>query len=246
MTQDMKILPPFNIEAKIIGSSGNDYKTSLSSCNCDDYINRKSPCKHMYRLAVEVGALLSNDCTDLESSLQKKIEELIEKETDAKKAKAQEKAAKDRAVQQREKVQQEKTDLFRLLAETTLDFPWLAEQYTKFIQDKDTALEYALRVKEHPAYVAAVHVKDIKKEHAAAVARCKCLEARIRMYHAAFPILDDLENLPPKEAYRTIRSSCPSRPNFNIQRIWALLPHLSAKNQKLILAAMEGMITEIE
>ncbi|GHV35241.1 hypothetical protein FACS18949_12800 [Clostridia bacterium] len=33
------------------------YKTTLNSCNCYDFQERKLPCKHIYRLAVELGLI---------------------------------------------------------------------------------------------------------------------------------------------------------------------------------------------
>ena len=36
------------------GSNG-QYNTSLSGCSCTDFSRRKQPCKHMYRLAYELG-----------------------------------------------------------------------------------------------------------------------------------------------------------------------------------------------
>lgn len=38
------------------GSGKSPYKTSLESCTCVDFVRRKLPCKHMYRLAMECGA----------------------------------------------------------------------------------------------------------------------------------------------------------------------------------------------
>jgi len=37
------------------GSSGRVYETSLYTCTCRDYSIRQLPCKHMYRLAQELG-----------------------------------------------------------------------------------------------------------------------------------------------------------------------------------------------
>ena len=37
------------------GSGKNPYSTTLSSCTCSDFIHRKLPCKHIYRLAMECG-----------------------------------------------------------------------------------------------------------------------------------------------------------------------------------------------
>ena len=36
------------------GSGVNPYETTLTSCTCSDFIRRKLPCKHMYRLAIEL------------------------------------------------------------------------------------------------------------------------------------------------------------------------------------------------
>lgn len=41
--------------AVIIGSSSEAYKVSLENCDCEDFRRRKLPCKHMYRLAYELG-----------------------------------------------------------------------------------------------------------------------------------------------------------------------------------------------
>jgi len=37
------------------GSGKNPYTTTLNSCTCRDYFVRRLPCKHMYRLAMELG-----------------------------------------------------------------------------------------------------------------------------------------------------------------------------------------------
>ena len=41
--------------AVIAGSSSEPYSVTLSSCSCFDYSMRGLPCKHMYRLAMELG-----------------------------------------------------------------------------------------------------------------------------------------------------------------------------------------------
>ena len=43
-----------------IGSSKDEYKTSLQSCTCIDFGRNKRPCKHIYRLAMECGLLQNN------------------------------------------------------------------------------------------------------------------------------------------------------------------------------------------
>ena len=47
---------PQNQSAKIIGTDG-IYKVTLDSCTCYDFDSRQLPCKHIYRLAYELGFL---------------------------------------------------------------------------------------------------------------------------------------------------------------------------------------------
>ncbi len=42
-------------------SKRGNYETTLKQCSCGDFIRRHLPCKHMYRLAWEIG-ILSYDC----------------------------------------------------------------------------------------------------------------------------------------------------------------------------------------
>ena len=39
---------------KFRGSCGEEYRTTLESCDCMDFKKRNLPCKHMYRLAMEL------------------------------------------------------------------------------------------------------------------------------------------------------------------------------------------------
>lgn len=39
------------------GSGKEPYQTSLASCTCNDFVRRKKPCKHIYRLAMELGII---------------------------------------------------------------------------------------------------------------------------------------------------------------------------------------------
>lgn len=43
--------------AIFFGSGKKPYQTSLSSCTCSDFTRRKLPCKHIYRLAMELGII---------------------------------------------------------------------------------------------------------------------------------------------------------------------------------------------
>lgn len=48
----------FNVDtgfAKISGSKGSEYLTSLDFCSCPDFEKRSKPCKHIYFLAIQMG-----------------------------------------------------------------------------------------------------------------------------------------------------------------------------------------------
>ncbi len=47
-----------NMEEGVFQGSGHSsYKTTLNQCTCIDFVRRKLPCKHIYRLAIEIGLL---------------------------------------------------------------------------------------------------------------------------------------------------------------------------------------------
>lgn len=44
-----------NMTGVFPGSGANPYRTTLISCTCGDFMRRRLPCKHIYRLAIELG-----------------------------------------------------------------------------------------------------------------------------------------------------------------------------------------------
>lgn len=49
--------------AKFVGGKGT-YKTSLTECSCPDFKQRKIPCKHMYKLAIDLNVFDPEGCLD--------------------------------------------------------------------------------------------------------------------------------------------------------------------------------------
>lgn len=41
--------------AKVSGSTGTEYTTTLDYCSCPDFDKRSKPCKHIYFLALQMG-----------------------------------------------------------------------------------------------------------------------------------------------------------------------------------------------
>lgn len=56
----------------VFSGSSSKYQTSLTSCTCKDFSIKRKPCKHMYRLAIELGLINTDVKSDL-SKVQKSV-----------------------------------------------------------------------------------------------------------------------------------------------------------------------------
>lgn len=65
------------LSATFHGSSPFPYETTQSYCTCTDFERRQLPCKHMYRLALELGADLSLPQFDPYAAFEYDVEEDI-------------------------------------------------------------------------------------------------------------------------------------------------------------------------
>lgn len=75
-----KDMTPISIEDDrgAFRGSTKDYVTTLLICSCRDYALRRKPCKHIYRLAHELGVYnLNNTTTDNNISKKKRIEDIM-------------------------------------------------------------------------------------------------------------------------------------------------------------------------
>nr|WP_315101408.1 SWIM zinc finger family protein [uncultured Catonella sp.] len=62
----------------VFHGSKKDYLTTLLSCSCRDFAIRKKPCKHMYRLAYELGIyMLDGVLSDTSISEKKRIDDVM-------------------------------------------------------------------------------------------------------------------------------------------------------------------------
>lgn len=195
LTRDMRILPPFIASADIAGESGAVYHVSLSSCTCPDFLSRKRPCKHMYRLALELGALLGWDTAPLKSTvvqLTAQIDALTTELSDY------------------ERKKQELSDLRKgidkIVASSAQSYPWLAELFSDYERLRDKKTEDALRYKAHPALKAADEVQRIRNEKAGFMRQAKVAEYQLHFYETLFPWLEEFKELPPKTAYEIVTS----------------------------------------
>lgn len=60
---------PVEVKARVRGSQGDVYDTTLYDCTCPDFKFRRQPCKHMYYLAVDLGLLSTLDTYAAENAL---------------------------------------------------------------------------------------------------------------------------------------------------------------------------------
>ena len=58
-------------ESAVFQGSNKKYNTTLESCQCVDFGRRKKPCKHMYRLAMELNLFSGDFCSDISASKQR-------------------------------------------------------------------------------------------------------------------------------------------------------------------------------
>lgn len=191
LSQNMKLSPPFDISSRILSESGEIYHVTLHSCSCKDFTIHRQPCKHMYRLAAEVGALLSFDTSELSTRLQTLLWQVQSAEarvSNAKKAQAA--------------LEHERAAARKLMDETKQSYPWLASLYADLIYVEEGKMEQDMREKRNPAKSSADKLKVIRDEKRQLQFQCKALEYQLHFYETLFPWLEDFKELPPIEAYQ--------------------------------------------
>lgn len=209
LTQSIKISSPFDMSAKIITENG-EYETTLYSCTCPDYQFNKQPCKHMMKLALEVGFLIQYDTTQLEDKAGSLLLEYKTALSGIRKIKKREEA-----ISKREK------DFQALLTEKQQTFPWLAALYADLYKTYDDELAQYLRTKAHPAHKKADLIeKELNVELRDWRTKAKQYEYQLTFYQSLFPWLNEFEELPPQEAFETVcaASSIPASEQSNILR----------------------------
>lgn len=191
LSQNMKLKPPFDISACILGNGSEAYRVTLHSCTCKDFMMRRQPCKHMYRLAAEVGALISFDTSELSMQLQSLIwqaQGLEARVSNAKEIQAS--------------LDGERCAIQKIMDETSQSYPWLAALYADLIYAEEGKMEQEMREKRNPALSSADKLKAIRGEKRQLQMQCKALEYQLHFYETLFPWLEDFKELPPVEAYR--------------------------------------------
>lgn len=202
------LVSPVEISASVCGTTGNIYHTTLHSCTCTDFQTHKTPCKHMYKLAEELGLLtpLPYNPRDALLETEKELNEHYVTQYEALYHKCQSKY--------REMENIRKSD--------TAKYPWLAKLYADYDAIKDKQCEENLRTKYHPAVKAADAVKEIRQEKYEWERKAKMLEYQLNCYQTLFPWLEEYEEASPTETYDYLQAhSEPDTSEYNaVMRIW--------------------------
>ena len=208
LTQSFQISTPFDIIASIRSESGETYSTTLYHCSCPDYRSRRQPCKHMIRLALEVGALMSLDTSSLSAEVSRLIEQRERELQDisaAQKSLFDESKKCDEVMRQASKIQ---TELDLIYNERIQSYPFLAKLYADLYQTYDKNWILYLRNKNRPAEQKAADVgKIINGELRDWRMQAKQYEYQLHFYESMFPWLLDFKELPPLEAFRYVSDS---------------------------------------
>lgn len=210
LNSSMSVASPFDISAVIRSDSGETYMTTLYSCTCPDFLYRKQPCKHMLRLALEVGLLLSVDTAPLQQELrdllnqrQSLLEESQQVSNQMALFKKQQMDAEASLQEKALYIQQEQKDLDRLLQEKKQSFPWLARLYADRCSTYDEKLVSYLKEKDHAAPATAARIESVvRQELRVWRTKAKQFEYQLHFYESLFPWLIEFKEVPPIEAFQ--------------------------------------------
>lgn len=197
----------FNISANISSKlSNNVYQTTLSSCTCEDFKHRHIPCKHMYRLALEIGLLL-NESVDVNTYYEKRIHDILKQisELETQNKSVQKEIQELNSIKQKIKNETDslnelKIELNNIILESKQNFPWLAAAFSDYFYLKDIEKASYLKSKNNPAVKAADEVRKIASEKRKITEQLKLTEYQLNFYENIFPWLLDFKEVSIEEA----------------------------------------------
>lgn len=190
LTKDIKIFSPFDVSATTL-SNGHAYHTTLFSCSCPDFLHRRTPCKHMLRVALELGLVFNFDSKPIEEEVSSLLNKHHELETSC------------TALSEKEKrLTKDNRALENLLNSKLQSFPWLAELYTSYRTSVDLSAVSFLDNKKNPAHKTAAEIKKtINRELRKSRLAQKQAEYQLHFYESLFPWLQEFREVPPEQAF---------------------------------------------
>lgn len=229
LTQEMRITPPFDITSSITSQSGETYHVSLHSCTCKDFQIHHRPCKHMYRLATEVGALINYNTDRLKdsvSSLGQMHRDLIEQNAQLEKDILRQKLSLEHLISRQtveiEKLKKQRSDIENILSETSQSYPWLAKLYADYYYAAEEALERRI-LNDHPrSSRVEKELAPLRSEKRTLLIRSKMAEYQLHYYETLFPWLEDFKEVSPKDAHSVLVavSNSDIKDDYDLLRPW--------------------------
>lgn len=191
LNEDISITPKNDLSFIVESISGNTYTTTLNSCTCPDFTHRHIPCKHMYRIAIELGQLCSLSKDFNKTNYIKFLEDKV-------------------AIEQQYKIVTDKKQTFPFLARLIAD-----SEALKMSQD-----EYELRNRTRAAMKAADFIAEYRKKNTALIRENKCLSTQLKFLESTFPWLDEFLLISPEEAYSISKETVETSNEFEYLSRW--------------------------
>lgn len=187
LSERMTIEYPLSAHARIQSSSGATYSVSLTSCTCPDFQNRHQPCKHMYRLALELGLLLHYNEPKLAE-----VRSLLKSVRDEQDLLAQ---SKEQLRLSQLAFEHSRSEFEAFKGERFQTAPHLAALWAEHEDLKLKRTEDKIRYKAHSAPKAADQIKAIRAEHRTVVEENRLLRHQLDFLRANLPWLEDYMEL---------------------------------------------------
>lgn len=189
---------PLQISTQITGHDG-VYTVTLNDCTCEDYHRNRKPCKHMFRLALEVGAYLSIN----EEKLERFFERYQEESEKASIAAAESRKAAALLSRKKEFLHQKEIFVNSLLNESEQRYPWFSSFMADFYKTYDNQLLKELQAR---AKKTARELKPLLKGELRQMRYALNLaEHQLAIYESLFPWLLDFKELSPEDAVAAAR-----------------------------------------
>ena len=183
-------------------SDNNVYHITLTSCTCDDFIHRHSPCKHILFFAYSLGLLQFNEkeIDKYTKISMEKLNRITQEKNDLdKKIKAERSTIK--------LLESTVNEHKQYLGKETLDFPWIANSYCKLQECHD---EYLIEQLSPHAYKAAEITSEFKKKNKELLREKLLLENLLKSYETLFPWLEDFKTVNVDDALAYVHMSSTS------------------------------------
>ena len=192
----IEILPSTHLCFEIRGASSAVYRTTLNDCTCPDFQHRHQPCKHMYRIALELGLL-----SDLGEQANAQIAACAAETAALKESRKKIKAA------------------WALLNQKKQTFPYLADLFAELDRYEAEAAAAALRAKSFPAVKKAEEIESNGKKLAKLRRENKSLRYQLNYLKDTVPWLEEFITLPPAQAYAA-ETAAAVEDEYNLYREW--------------------------